>query len=242
MPRLAGKTALVTGAGQGIGRAAATLFAAEGATVWATDRNEAALKGLHNCMFRTLDVTDPAGIDAALEEAGPLDILLNCAGYVARGTILDCEDHDWTASFDINVTGMFHLIRRALPAMIAKGGGSIVNIASVAGSVTGVPGRFAYGASKAAVIGMTKSIATDFVKQGVRCNAIAPGTVDSPSLHERLRATGDHDAALADFEARQPMGRLGRPEEVAALALYLASDEASFTTGQVHIIDGGWTT
>ena len=242
MPRLAGKTALVTGAGQGIGRAAATLFAAEGATVWATDRNEAALQGLHNCMFRTLDVTAPAGIDAALEEAGPLDILLNCAGYVARGTILDCEDHDWTASFDINVTGMFHLIRRALPAMIAKGGGSIVNIASVAGSVTGVPGRFAYGASKAAVIGMTKSIAADFVKQGIRCNAIAPGTVDSPSLHDRLRATGDHDAALADFEARQPMDRLGRPEEVAALALYLASDEASFTTGQVHIIDGGWTT
>ena len=241
MSRLSGKTALVTGAGQGIGRAAATLFAAEGATVWATDRNTTTLEGLDDCTVRMLDVTDPASIEAVLAEAGPLDVLLNCAGYVARGTILECDDRDWAASFDINVTGMFHLIRRALPAMIAKGGGSIVNIASVAGSVTGVPGRFAYGASKAAVIGLTKSVAADFVKQGIRCNAIAPGTVDSPSLHDRLRATGDHDAALADFEARQPMGRLGRPEEIAALALYLASDESSFTTGQVHIIDGGWT-
>jgi len=241
-PRLAGKTALITGAGQGIGRAAATLFAAEGATVWATDRNEAALQGLEGCTARVLDVTDPAGIDRILSEAGQLDVLLNCAGYVARGTILDCDDGDWAASFDINVTSMFHLVRRALPGMIAGGGGSIVNIASVAGSVTGVPGRFAYGASKAAVVGLTKSIAADFVKHGIRCNAIAPGTVDSPSLHDRLRATGDHDAALADFEARQPMGRLGRPEEIAALALYLASDEAGFTTGQVHVIDGGWTT
>jgi 2-keto-3-deoxy-L-fuconate dehydrogenase len=242
MTRLSGKTALVTGAGQGIGRAAATLFAAEGATVWATDRNAAALEGLDDCSARTLDVTDPAGIDAVLAETGALDVLFNCAGYVARGTILDCDEQDWANSFAINVTGMYRLIRRALPAMIAHGGGSIVNIASVAGSVTGVPGRFAYGASKAAVIGLTKSIAADFVKQGIRCNAIAPGTVDSPSLHDRLRATGDHDAALADFEARQPMGRLGQPDEIAALALYLASDEASFTTGQVHIIDGGWTT
>lgn len=242
MSRLSGKTALVTGAGQGIGRAATTLFAAEGATVWATDRNATTLEGLDDCTSRMLDVTDPASIEAVLAEAGPIDVLLNCAGYVARGTILDCDDRDWAASFDINVTGMFHLIRRALPAMMAKGGGSIVNIASVAGSVTGVPGRFAYGASKAAVIGLTKSVAADFVKQGIRCNAIAPGTVDSPSLHDRLRATGDHDAALADFEARQPMGRLGQPNEIAALALYLASDEASFTTGQVHIIDGGWTT
>lgn len=242
MSRLSGKIALVTGAGQGIGRAAATLFAAQGATVWATDRNATTLGGLDGCTGRMLDVTDPASIEAVLAEAGPIDVLLNCAGYVARGTILDCDDRDWAASFEINVTGMFHLIRRALPAMIAKGGGSIVNIASVAGSVTGVPGRFAYGASKAAVIGLTKSVAADFVKQGIRCNAIAPGTVDSPSLHDRLRATGDHDAALADFEARQPMGRLGRPEEIAALALYLASDESSFTTGQVHIIDGGWTT
>jgi 2-keto-3-deoxy-L-fuconate dehydrogenase len=240
--RLAGKTALVTGAAQGIGRASAALFAAEGATVWATDRDAEALTDLAGCIHRRLDVLDAAAIAALFEEAGPLGILFNCAGLVAGGTILDCSDADWNASFDLNVTAMFHTIRAALPAMLANGGGSIVNMASVAGSVTGVPNRFAYGASKAAVIGLTKSVAADFVAQGIRCNAICPGTVDTPSLQGRLRATGDYEAARAAFDARQPMGRLGKAEEVAALALYLASDESSFTTGQIHVVDGGWTT
>ena len=236
--RLAGKTALVTGAASGIGRASAVLFAAEGATVWATDRDEFALEG---CLTRRLDVLDPARIEAVLAEAGPLDILFNCAGMVAAGTILDCSEADWAASFDLNVTAMYRTIRAALPAMLAKGGGSIVNMASVSSSITGVPNRFAYGASKAAVIGLTKHVAVDFVAQGIRCNAICPGTVDTPSLQDRLRATGDYEKARADFNARQPMGRLGQAEEIATLALYLASDESSFTTGQVHVIDGGWT-
>ena len=237
--RLAGKTALITGAGAGIGRAAAELFAAEGATVWATDRDAIAVDG---CRTARLDVLDPAAIGAVFAEAGPLDILFNCAGMVAGGTILDCSEADWSRSFDLNVTAMFRTIRAALPAMIAKGGGSIVNMASVASSITGVPNRFAYGASKAAVIGLTKHVAVDFVGKGIRCNAICPGTVDTPSLNDRLRATGDYEKARADFEARQPMGRLGKAEEIAALALYLASDESSFTTGQIHVIDGGWTT
>ena len=237
--RLVGKTALITGAGAGIGRAAAELFAAEGATVWATDRDAIAVDG---CRTARLDVLDPAAIGAVFAEAGPLDILFNCAGMVAGGTILDCSEADWSRSFDLNVTAMFRTIRAALPAMIAKGGGSIVNMASVASSITGVPNRFAYGASKAAVIGLTKHVAVDFVGKGIRCNAICPGTVDTPSLNDRLRATGDYEKARADFEARQPMGRLGKAEEIAALALYLASDESSFTTGQIHVIDGGWTT
>ncbi len=237
--RLAGKTALITGAGAGIGRAAAELFAAEGATVWATDRDAIAVDG---CRTARLDVLDPAAIGAVFAEAGPLDILFNCAGMVAGGTILDCSEADWSRSFDLNVTAMFRTIRAALPAMIAKGGGSIVNMASVASSITGVPNRFAYGASKAAVIGLTKHVAVDFVGKGIRCNAICPGTVDTPSLNDRLRATGAYEKARADFEARQPMGRLGKAEEIAALALYLASDESSFTTGQIHVIDGGWTT
>ncbi len=240
--RLAGKTALITGAGQGIGRATAALLAAEGATVWATDRDVAALAGLDGCICRTLDVLDPNAIVAVLGEAGPLDALFNCAGYVAPGTILDCSEKDWAFSFDLNVTAMYRTIRAALPAMLAAGGGSIVNMASVASSVTGVPNRFAYGASKAAVIGLTKSVAADFVAQGIRCNAICPGTVDTPSLHQRLRDTGDYEGAWAAFNARQPMGRIGRAGEIAALALYLASDESSFTTGQIHVIDGGWTT
>lgn len=236
--RLAGKTALITGAASGIGRASAEAFAREGATVWATDRDDFTLKG---CTTRRLDVLDPAQITAVLAEAGPLDILFNCAGMVAAGTILECSEADWAASFDLNVTAMFRMIRTALPAMIANGGGSIVNMASVASSITGVPNRFAYGASKAAVIGLTKHVAVDFVAKGIRCNAICPGTIDTPSLQDRLRATGDYEKARRDFNARQPMGRLGEADEVAALALYLASDESSFTTGQIHVIDGGWT-
>ncbi|MDB5669322.1 MAG: NAD(P)-dependent oxidoreductase [Alphaproteobacteria bacterium] len=240
--RLAGKTALVTGAAQGIGRAASALFAAEGASVWATDRNEAGLAGLDGCTLRRLDLLDPAEIGSVFAEAGPLDILFNCAGHVAAGALLECSEADWALSFDLNVGAMFRTIRAALPAMLEKGGGSIINMASVAGSVTGVPNRCAYGASKAAVIGLTKSIAADYVGQGIRCNAIAPGTVDTLSLHQRLRDTGDYEASLSAFNARQPMGRFGRPEEIAALAVYLASDESGFTTGQVHVVDGGWTT
>lgn len=239
--RLAGKTALITGAGQGIGRAAAALFAREGARVWATDRNEEALAGLDACIIHRLDVLHPNEIAATIEKAGPLDILFNCAGYVASGTILECNGEDWQRSFDLNVTAMYRMIRSVLPAMLENGGGSIVNMASVASSVAGVPDRFAYGASKAAVIGLTKAIAADHVVQGIRCNAICPGTVDTPSLHQRLRETGDYENAWASFTARQPMGRVGKPDEVAALALYLASDESAFTTGQIHVIDGGWT-
>ena len=239
MPRLAGKTALITAAGQGIGRATAEAFIREGATVWATDRNAAALAGL-DCQTLALDVTDPAAIASTLAKTGPLDILFNCAGFVAAGSILECEERDWTFSFELNVTAMYRLIRAALPAMLAKGGGSIINMSSVASSLKGVPNRFAYSATKAAVIGLTKSVAADYVTRGIRCNAICPGTVDTPSLHERLTATGDHDAAWAAFTARQPMGRVGSVDEIAALALYLASDESSFTTGQCHIADGGW--
>jgi 2-keto-3-deoxy-L-fuconate dehydrogenase len=239
--RLAGKTVLITGAGQGIGRASAALFAAEGARVWATDVNAAALEGLLGCTARRLDVLDGAEIESVFAEAGPLDALFNCAGFVAPGNVLEGSQSDWDFSLDLNVTAMFRTIRAALPAMIAKGGGSIVNMASVASSVTGVANRCAYGASKAAVIGLTKSVAVDFVGQGIRCNAICPGTVDTPSLHQRLRDTGDYEAARTAFDARQPMGRVGKAEEIAALALYLASDESSFTTGQIHVIDGGWT-
>lgn len=241
MGRLKGKTALITAAGQGIGRETAKLFAAEGATVWATDIAEDKLAALDGCVVRRLDVRDPANVASVLDEAGPLDILFNCAGYVATGTILDCEEADWLFSFELNVTAMYRLTRAALPAMIEHGGGSIVNMSSVASSVKGVSKRFAYGTTKAAVIGLTKAVAADFVAQGIRCNAICPGTVDTPSLHERLRATGDYEAAWKTFTARQPMGRVGFPSEIAALALYLASDEATFTTGQSFVIDGGWS-
>ena len=240
-PRLAGKTALITAAGQGIGRATAERFIAEGARVWASDIDAALLEDLEGCERRQLDVRDQAMVGRVVAEAGAVDILFNCAGMVANGTILDCDEAEWTASWDLNVTGMYRLIRMALPGMVARGGGSIINMASVASSIKGVPNRFAYGATKAAVIGLTKSVAADFVTTGVRCNAICPGTVDTPSLHERLRASGDYDAAWASFTARQPMGRIGRAEEIAALAVYLASDEAAFTTGQHHVIDGGWT-
>ncbi|WP_342249075.1 SDR family oxidoreductase [Sphingomonas sp. OTU376] len=239
--RLAGKTALVTAAAQGIGRATAELFAAEGATVWATDINLDGLSGLAGCQVARLDVRDDASIAEALALSGPLDVLFNCAGAVPGGTILDCSPEDWSLAYDLNLTSMYRIIRAALPDMIARGGGSIVNMSSVASSIKGVPNRFAYGVTKAGVIGLTKAVAADFVGQGIRCNAICPGTIETPSLHERLRATGDYEGALAAFVARQPMGRLGQASEVAALALYLASDDAAFTTGQIHVIDGGWT-
>ncbi|MDG5497998.1 SDR family oxidoreductase [Niveispirillum sp. BGYR6] len=239
--RLAGKTALITAAGQGIGRATAELFAAEGAIVWATDINAAALESLTGCQTRRLDVRDPADIAAALKEIGGIDVLFNCAGVVTGGNILECTEAEWDLSFDVNVTAMFRMIRSFLPGMIERGGGSIINMSSVASSIKGVPNRFVYGASKAAVLGLTKAVAADFVTKGIRVNAICPGTVDTPSLHERLRATGDYEAAWASFTARQPMGRVGDPKEIAALALYLASDESSFTTGHAHVIDGGWT-
>src|SRR3984957_6851073 len=239
--RLAGKTAIVTAAGQGIGRATAELFALEGATVLATDINVELLGSIVGCRTRHLDVRDPMEIAAVISDAGPIDILFNCAGFVHSGTLLECDEMAWNLSLDINVTAMYRLIRAALPGMLERSHGSIINMSSVAGSIKGVPNRFVYGVTKAAVIGLTKSIATDFVAKGIRCNAICPGTVDTPSLHERLQATGDYATAWASFTARQPMGRLGRPEEIASLALYLASDESAFVTGQCHVIDGGWS-
>ncbi|WP_299923348.1 SDR family oxidoreductase [uncultured Pelagimonas sp.] len=242
--RLAGKHILITAAGQGIGRTTAELFAREGAKVIASDINQTALDELADIPGITalnLDVTNAEAVAKAVADMPPLDVLFNCAGFVAHGTILNCSDRDWDFSFELNVTAMYRLIKLTLPLMIENGGGSIINVSSVASSMIGVPNRFAYGASKAAVIGLTKAVAADFIGQGIRCNAICPGTVDSPSMHDRLRATGDYETALKDFIARQPMGRIGRPEEIAALALYLASDDSSFTTGQAHAIDGGWT-
>jgi 2-keto-3-deoxy-L-fuconate dehydrogenase len=237
--RLAGKIAVVTGAGQGIGRSTVGAFLREGAVVWAVDRNEAALAGFDpSVRTRRLDVTDHAGVEAFASGVGPIDVLFNCAGVVAHGSVLDCTEDDWATSLDVNVTSMFRMIRALLPGMLEAGGGSIVNMASVVSSVAGVPNRFAYGASKAAVIGLTKSVAADFVARGIRCNAIAPGTVDTPSLADRIAARGG-DEARAAFVARQPMGRLGTPEEIAALAVYLASDESAFTTGSVFVVDGG---
>ncbi len=243
--RLSGKRALVTAAGQGIGRSSAEAFVREGADVVATDLNADLLAGL-GCTTGRLDVTDPQAIAKLAADIGPVDILFNCAGIVHAGTVLECSDADWDRAFAINVTAMFHTIRAVLPGMLARGGGSIINMSSVASSVTGVPNRFAYGASKAAVVGITKSVAADFVARGIRCNAICPGTVESPSLRDRVRtqanSSGQQEAdVLAQFEQRQPMGRLGRPAEIAALAVYLASDESAFTTGTVSIVDGGWT-
>ena len=237
--RLKGKTAFITAAGQGIGRAIAEMFIAEGAQVTATDLNGALLSGLDAHAAFSLDVTDKPALQSAIETAGP-DILVNCAGFVHAGTIAEATDADFDFAFNLNVRAQFHAMQAALPGMVERGGGSIVNIASVASSIIAAPNRFIYGASKAAVIGMTKSVAVDYVTKGVRCNCICPGTVESPSLQDRLRATGDYDKARADFVARQPMGRIGTPQEIAALALYLGSDDSSFTTGQAHVIDGGW--
>jgi 2-keto-3-deoxy-L-fuconate dehydrogenase len=240
MSRLANKTALVTAAAQGIGRATAELFAREGARVIATDIDVQKLSELQGCEARRLDVRDPKAITALAAELGVIDVLFNCAGFVHAGTILECDDNAWNTSIDLNLTPMYRAIRAFLPKMLENGGGSIINIASVA-AVKGVPNRFAYMATKAAIIGLTKSVAADFVARGIRCNAICPGTVDTPSLHQRMAATGDYEAARKAFIARQPMGRLGTPEEVAQLAVYLASDEAKFMTGQAHLLDGGWT-
>ncbi len=245
MDRLKGKTAFVTAAGAGIGRAIAQAFGHEGARVIATDLNRAALAGL-NAETHGLDVRSTSAVEALAAEIGAVDVLVNAAGFVHHGTILDCSETDWDFSFDLNAKAMHRTIRAFLPKMLAGAGGSIVNVASVASSVKGVPNRYVYGASKAAVIGLTKAVAADFIKRGVRCNAICPGTVESPSLGLRIeeaaaRAGQTEDAARKAFIDRQPMGRLGRPEEVAAMALYLASDESAFTTGQIHLIDGGFT-
>jgi 2-keto-3-deoxy-L-fuconate dehydrogenase len=239
--RLAGKRAVITAAAQGIGRSSAEMFAAEGAEVIATDIEEGKLAGLMGCITRRLDVTDAEAVRRFVADTGPVDVLFNCAGYVHNGTILDCEERDWAFSLDLNVTAMFRLCKGLLPGMLERGGGSIVNMASVASSVKGVPNRFAYGASKAAVIGLTKSIAADFAARNIRCNAICPGTVETPSLEDRMRSQGDYETARRAFIARQPMGRLGRPEEIAYLALYLASDESAYTTGTIHVIDGCMT-
>jgi len=239
--RLQDKRAIVTGAGQGIGRAAAEAFAREGAHVIAVDRNADTLASLTGCETQVLDLTDPAAIATFGAQAGAVDVLFNCAGYVDAGTLLDTDDAGYRLSFDLNVHAITHMLTAVLPAMIANGGGSIVNMASVAGPVIGVANRYAYCVSKAAVAGITRSVAVDYVADRIRCNAICPGTVQSPSLDERLAATGDEAAARAAFVARQPLGRLGKAEEVAALALYLASDESAYTTGQLHVIDGGWS-
>ncbi len=249
MARLAGKKALITAAGQGIGRATALAFAAEGAEVIATDISAAALATLERealkqkagLSTRPLDVTDPEAIAAIARDLGRLDVLFNCAGYVHHGTILDCAEEDFDVSVTLNLRAMYRTIKAFLPAMIEAGGGSIINMSSIASSVIAAENRFIYGTTKAAVIGLTKSVAKDFVGRGIRCNAICPATVDSPSLQARIDAFDDPEAARAAFIARQPMGRLGTVEEIAALCVYLASDESAFTTGTAVIVDGGWT-
>ena len=247
--RLSGKTAFITAAGQGIGRAVALAFVAEGAQVIATDISEehlASLAAEAGCKTLRLDVTDRAAIQAAAQAAGPVNVLFNGAGFVHAGTVLDCTEDEWAFAFELNVRSQFRTIQAFLPGMLAAGGGSIINMASVAGSIKGAPNRFAYGTTKAAVIGLTKSVAADFITRGVRCNAICPGTVESPSLRQRI-ADGAKanqqsiDQVEAAYIARQPMGRLGRTSEIAALAVYLASDESAFTTGTAQVIDGGWS-
>jgi 2-keto-3-deoxy-L-fuconate dehydrogenase len=242
MKSLQGKTALITAAAQGIGRASAEVLARAGARVFATDINEAKLaelQGMDGIQTRKLDVLDGKSVDLAVAEIGKVDILFNCAGFVHNGTVLDCTDKELDFAYDLNVKAMIRTIRAVLPGMLARGDGSIINMASVASSIKGAPSRFVYGMTKAAVIGLTKSVAADYITRGVRCNAICPGTVETPSLDDRLRALGDYEKARAAFIARQPIGRVGRPEEIADLVLYLAT--ATFTTGQIHIIDGGWS-
>ena len=255
--RLAGKTAFVTAAGQGIGRAVVQAFVREGARVIATDINEELLAALKDdlqadfqepggCATQRLDVTDPAAISAAAASHGPVNVLFNGAGYVHAGSVLDCTEADWDFAFQLNVRSQFRTIKAFVPGMLSLGGGSIINVASVAGSIKGAPNRFVYGTTKAAIIGLTKAVAADFITQGIRCNAICPGTVESPSLRDRIaaqaKASGQTLAQIeAAFVSRQPMGRLGRVEEIAALAVYLASDESSFTTGTAQVIDGGWS-
>ena len=246
--RLAGKTAFVTAAGQGIGRAIAEAFAREGAKVIATDLNEALLATLKSPAITTrrLDVLDAAAIAAAAKEAGVVNVLVNAAGFVHAGSVLDCTEEEWSFAFDLNVRSQFRTIKAFVPGMLAGGGGSIINVASVAGSIKGAPNRFVYGTTKAAIIGLTKAVAADFITKGIRCNAICPGTVESPSLRDRIAAqatatnqTPEQVEAL--FISRQPMGRLGKVEEIASLAVYLASDESAFTTGTAQVIDGGWS-
>lgn len=239
--RLDGKRVLVTAAAQGIGRACAERFITEGAKVIATDINMDVLGTLKGATTRRLDVMDLSAITAAAKEFGAIDVLMNCAGFVHHGTILDCEEKDFDFSTNLNVRAAYRMIRAFLPGMLDRQSGTIVNVSSIASSVIGVPNRFIYGVTKAALIGLTKSIAVEYVTKGIRCNAICPGTVQTPSLEERMAARGDVEEARKAFIARQPMGRLGKAEEIASLALYLASDESAFVTGQEFIIDGGWT-
>ncbi len=246
MGRLNGKRALVTAAGQGIGRASALAMAEEGAQVFASDINEAALADLSHANIETfvLNVRDAASVEEGAAKAQP-DILFNCAGFVHHGSVLEATDDEWDLAFDLNLRSMFRTMRACLPGMRERGMGSIINMSSAASSIIGAPNRFIYGTTKAAVIGMTKSVAVEYIKEGIRCNCICPGTVESPSWHDRVKALGEemgsYEAALEAFVARQPMGRVAKAEEIAALVVYLASDESAFTTGQPHVIDGGWS-
>ena len=242
--RLKGKRAFITAAGQGMGRAAAIAFAAEGAKVWATDVNAAALRSLEGSpgiSTRVLDVTDGAAVERVAKEVGDVDVLFNCAGFVHHGTIMECSERDWDASFDVNVKSMYRVTRAFLPGMLAQQKGSIINMASIASSIRGLPNRLAYGSTKAAVLGFTKAIAADYVKQGIRCNAVCPGTVDTPSLQGRINAFPDPVQARKDFVARQPMGRLATVDDITPLLVYLASDESSFASGVAFSVDGGMT-
>jgi 2-keto-3-deoxy-L-fuconate dehydrogenase len=243
--KLEGRVALVTSAGQGIGLSSAVALAREGAKVFATDIREDLFKDISRdhpgITGFGLNVLEQSAVDAALKRTGPIDILFNCSGFVHNGTVLDCEEKDWDFSFDLNVKAHYRMIKAYLPGMLAKGKGNVINMASVASSIKGAPNRFVYGASKAAVIGLTKALAADFVAKGIRCNAICPGTVETPSLYDRMRAQGDFEEAKAAFIARQPMGRMAQPEEIAEMVIYLASDDSAFITGQALVIDGGWS-